>query len=148
MYWNPSPERIWEYNPGMKIIAILRNPIDRAYTNWNMGKSRNAEDLSFWEAITNETERCREALPLQHRIHSYIDRGYYVGQLRQLWFYFTKDPVLILQNEYLREHPTEAVNDVCKFLGADPFDHIENQDVHSIQLGDDSCGEDLPSQNF
>ena len=131
MYWHDSPRRIWQYNPHMKIIVILRNPIDRAYSHWNMERSRKTDDLPFWDAIQNEQERCREALPYQHRVYSYIDRGFYLEQLRRLWFYFSKDNVLVLKNEYLKNQPQEALQDVCDFLGVDRFAGVATKDVHS-----------------
>jgi len=90
MYWNDSPRRIWEYNPKMKIIVLLRNPIDRAYSHWNMERLRNADTLFFWEAIKNENERCREALPLQHRVYSYISRGLYTEHCKGFGRIFQK----------------------------------------------------------
>jgi len=131
MYWNDSPKRIWEYNPNMKLIVMLRNPIERAYSHWNMERSRNADNLSFWEAISNEKERCREALPQQHRVYSYIDRGFYLEQLRRLWTYFPKDKVLILKNEDLKQKPDETLNYVCEFLGVCQFKNVIARDVHS-----------------
>jgi len=131
MYWNGAPRRIWEYNPAMKLIVVLRNPIDRAYSHWNMERSRNADTLSFWDALQKESERCREALPYQHRIYSYVDRGFYLGQLRRLWLYFEKDHVLILKNEYLRNRPHEALREVCDFLEVAYFDRIDIKNVHS-----------------
>lgn len=131
MYWDESPRRIWEYNPNMKLIVLLRNPIERAYSNWNMERSRNKETLSFWEAINNEKERCRKALPLQCRVYSYIDRGFYLEQLRSIWAYFPKDRVLILKNEDLKQKPNETLNHVCEFLGVTQFKSVVAKDVHS-----------------
>ncbi|MFK5984685.1 MAG: sulfotransferase domain-containing protein [Pseudomonadota bacterium] len=133
MYWHDAPRRMWEYNSNMKLIVILRNPIDRAYSHWNMEKSRNSEDLSFWDAIQNEQQRCREALPHQHRVYSYIDRGFYLEQLRRLWFYFSKDNVLILKNEHLRNLPNETLKKVCGFLGVNNFENINAREVHSLR---------------
>jgi len=131
MYWHNAPRRIWEYNPNMKLIVVLRNPIDRAYSHWNMERSIGAESLSFWEAIQNEQERCREALPEQHRVYSYIDRGFYLEQLRRLWLFFSKERVLILRNECLKDQPHEVLRDVCDFLEVDYFENIEAKNVHS-----------------
>lgn len=77
LYWDKAARRIWEYNPKIKLIAILRNPIERAFSHWNMERDRGAESLPFMQAIQSEAERCREALPLQHRVYSYLDRGFY-----------------------------------------------------------------------
>ena len=131
MYWHDAPKRIWEYNPNMKIILILRNPIDRAYSHWNMERSRNSERLPFWDAIQKEQERCRAALPYQHRTYSYIDRGFYLEQLRRLWMYFPKKNILILKNEYLKNQPYEALKEVCDFLGIYNFKMLTSKDVHS-----------------
>jgi len=87
MYWHEAPKRIWQYNPDMKLIAVLRNPIDRAYSHWNMEYDRKTDSLPFWEALQSEAQRCREALPYQHRVYSYVDRGFYTEQLRRLWTY-------------------------------------------------------------
>lgn len=131
MYWYNVPRRIWEYNPNIKLIVLLRNPIDRAYSHWNMERSRNKENLSFWDAIQNEQERCREALPFQHRVYSYVDRGFYLEQLRRLWLYFPKNQILILKHEYLKHQPEQALRDVCEFLGVDLFSNIKVKNVHS-----------------
>jgi len=131
MYWYDAPRRIWQYNPDMKIIVILRNPIDRAYSHWNMERYRKAESLSFWDALQCERERCREALPYQHRVYSYIDRGFYVKQLRRIWTYFPEDQTLILRNEDIRRNPQKAVEDVCLFLGVRSPGRLKAQDIHS-----------------
>lgn len=132
MYWHDAPRRIWEYNPYMKLIVILRNPIDRAYSHWNMERFRNAENLSFWDAIQNEGSRCRQALPYQHRVYSYVDRGFYLEQLRRLWRYFSKDNVLVLKHEDLKASPGECLRDVCEFLEVDYFKSVTQKDVHSL----------------
>src|SRR5438270_7515149 len=62
MYWDPAPVRIWEYNPEMKWIVILRDPAERAFSAWRMEKARERESLAFDEAIDRETERSRKAL--------------------------------------------------------------------------------------
>jgi len=131
MYWQDAPRRIWEYNPNMKIIILLRNPIDRAYSHWNMERLRNADSLSFWEAIKNEPDRCRTALPYQHRVYSYTDRGFYLEQLRRIWRFFPKHQVLILKSEYLKYQPNEALREVCEFLEVGRVGNIEVKTVHS-----------------
>ena len=131
MYWYNAPRRIWEYNPNMKLIVLLRNPIERAYSHWNMERSRNRDELSFWDAIQNEEKRCREALPYQHRVYSYMDRGFYSEQLRRLWSYFPEDQVHILKTGFLRHQPETALQEVCDFLNVSRFHDVEAKDVHS-----------------
>lgn len=133
MYWYDAPRRIWQYNPDMKFIIVLRNPIERAFSHWNMESERGFDKLSFWEAITIEEERSREALPLQHRIFSYIDRGYYTEQLRRIWHFFPKRQTLIIKNEELRNSPNDKLQEVSEFLTIDRFANIEHEEVHSRQ---------------
>ena len=132
MYWNEAPRRIWEYNPGMKFILLLRDPIERAYSHWNMERIRNAEELSFWDAIRNEKERCREALPLQHRVYSYISRGLYTEQLYRLWTYFPRDRVLCLRSEDLKKGLDETLSRVCEFLQVGRCKPVASRIVHSL----------------
>ncbi|MEQ9022615.1 MAG: sulfotransferase domain-containing protein, partial [Pseudomonadales bacterium] len=131
MYWKESPKRIYEYNPEMKIIIILRNPIDRAYSNWNMERSRNNDNLSFDDAVDAEKDRCRETLPYQHRYFSYIDRGHYLEQLQRIWSYFPKERVLILKSEDLKKNPIGPLNQASDFLGVSKFKNVKKKKVHS-----------------
>jgi hypothetical protein len=119
MYWETAPYRIWKYNPKMKWILVLRNPVERAFSAWNMETKRGNEKLSFAEAIETEPERCREALPLQHRVYSYLDRGFYAHQLRRLCNIFGKDNCLVLLNEELRNDHKKTLLRVFEFLGVD-----------------------------
>jgi len=131
MYWHDAPKRIWQYNSDIKLIVLLRNPIDRAYSSWNMLFSENRESLSFWEAIQTESERCREALPYQHRLYSYIDRGFYLEQLRRLWRFFPREQVLVLKSEELRENSTEIIQKVFDFLGIEALPKMKFKNKHS-----------------
>jgi len=124
MYWHDAPRRIWEYNPEMRIIVLLRNPVERAYSHWNMERARGAESLSFPEAIRRERERCRESLPLQHRVYSYIDRGFYAEQLRRLWCFFPERQVLAIKSEDLQHSPRLALRRIWRFLGLTELPHI------------------------
>ncbi len=133
MYWYEAPKRIYQYNPDMKLIVVLRNPIERAFSHWNMERSRGADELNFWDALMSEGVRCREALPSKHRVYSYVDRGHYLEQLRRLWTYFPKDKVLVLKNEELRYRLHETLDMVAKFLRIDPeyFKSLQPKQVHS-----------------
>ena len=130
MYWQAAPERIWRYNPGMRLIVILRNPIERAYSHWAMEVGRGAESLAFEQAIAEEGQRCRSALPLQHRVYSYLDRGYYSEQLRRLWHLFGRDAVLVLRQEELRYHPRPCLDRVCRHLDVMPLRSVETREQH------------------
>jgi hypothetical protein len=137
MYWDAAPERIWRYNPAMKWIFVLRNPLTRAYSHWNMQRIKRRDPLPFLEALRTERERCREVLPLQHPWFSYADRGYYVQQLRRVWRYFPERQTLALRSEDLRLRPAVALAQVATFLGIEPFPATQSRDVYSIPYADD-----------
>jgi Sulfotransferase domain len=119
MYWETAPYRIWKYNSKMKWILALRNPVERAFSAWNMETKRGKEKLPFAEAIEKEADRCREALPLQHRVYSYTDRGFYAHQIRRSFNIFGKDNCLVLLNEELRNDHKKTLRRVFEFLGVD-----------------------------
>jgi sulfotransferase family protein len=119
MYWETAPYRIWKYNPEMKWVLTLRNPVERAFSAWNMETKRGKEKLPFADAIEREAERCREALPLQHRVYSYVDRGFYAHQVRRLFNIFDRDNVLILFSEELRKDHAKTLRRIFEFLGVD-----------------------------
>ncbi|MGJ8639899.1 MAG: sulfotransferase domain-containing protein [Opitutaceae bacterium] len=143
MYWNEAPKRIRDYNPNMKLIALLRNPIERAYSHWNMEHGRDRDDLPFFEAIKNEEERCREASPEQHRVYSYIDRGFYLKQLQNIWEFFPKDRLLVLKSDDLNEKPKETLDQVCDFLEVSEFQAITEKKVNKRSyargMSDEEC---------
>lgn len=121
MYWEHAAERIWRYNADMKIIVILRNPIERAYSHWAMECHRGTEVLGFQEALKIEERRERSALPFQDRWHSYIDRGYYSEQIRRLWRWFGAEAVLALRHEELRDDHSVCLARVCEHLKIEEF---------------------------
>ena len=57
LYWKPTIARIHQYNPAMKFILLLRDPVDRAYSSWNMQRQRGVESRSFEAAVADELPR-------------------------------------------------------------------------------------------
>lgn len=131
LYWDAAPRRIWTYNPRMKLIAVLRNPIARAYSHWNMERERGADPLPFGEALRAEAGRALAARPHQDKVFSYMDRGFYSHQLRRLWRFFPREQTLVLRHEELRDRPAEIVRRVTDFLGVDPLPGVAFRDIHS-----------------
>lgn len=121
MYWNPCLGRIRDYNPEVKLIFLLRNPIARAYSHWAMEFSRGYESLSFSEAIRLEKPRCEQAWPLQHRIYSYLDRGCYHRQITAFADVFPPRNLLVLSAEILYKSPRLVLDKVSAFLEVSPF---------------------------
>lgn len=116
-YWLPAAERVAKYNPRMKWILLLRDPVDRAYSHWNMMRERGDENLPFIRALAAEPERLSRAMdPLAWRRYSYLDRGRYSTQVKRLWRQFGAEQVLVLRSEELWRDPARGLSQLCQFL--------------------------------
>ncbi len=132
MFWEPAPLRIWQYNSAMKLIVLLRNPGTRAYSHWNMEIKQGRETLSFEEAIRGEQDRCRGALPLQHRRWSYVARGMYSAQLRRIWRHFPREQVMVLKSEDFQADPAPALAQVAQWLGVGAFPNVAPRKIFAL----------------
>jgi hypothetical protein len=121
MYWKPAMERIWKYNPKIKLLIILRNPVDRAFAHWNMQRFKGREPLDFLDAVREEENRALEAAPLQLRRFSYVDRGFYAEQLERVLKFFPQEQVKIIKFEEFRDKKSETLNAMFRFLGVGPI---------------------------
>jgi hypothetical protein len=121
------PQRAAQLLPGVKLVALLRNPIDRALSHYQHEVRGGRESLSFAEAIAREPERLAgEEERLQsdphyysynHHRYSYGRRGLYVDQLRRWVRFFPRSQLLVLQSEWLYRDPAAASGAVYDFLG-------------------------------
>src|SRR5436853_1864895 len=80
LYWRPALPRIRDYNPAMKFIVILRNPIERAFSQWNMQRTRGIEPGDFMEAVREGARRIAESAPKSLGQFSHVDRRRYAEQ--------------------------------------------------------------------
>jgi sulfotransferase family protein len=121
-----APRRILETVPGVRLIALLRNPVNRAYAQYHQKIRQGRETLSFSDAIEAEPERLRgerekmladqSYISIPDRDYSYLSRGVYVDQLAHWMNLFPQEQMLILRSEDLRVNPSGVVGDVLKFL--------------------------------
>jgi hypothetical protein len=134
MFYPHIPRRIAAMVPDVKLIAVLRDPVRRALSEYNMLVRKGREDLSFEEALRLEDERTRdewerlradECIPYRtlHRVDrfSYKARGRYAEQLRRYFEIFDRSRLLILSSDDLAARTAEALGDVCRFLGIPPL---------------------------
>lgn len=120
-YWDDVPEKIYDYNPDIKLILVLRNPIDRAFSHWNMEYTHGRENLSFLQALKCEQSRLELMPNKQHRVYSYVDRGHYVSQIKHLWRIFGKKSLLIMKMDELITSPDKTMNILFNFLDLSPL---------------------------
>lgn len=117
MYWLPAVARLAEYNPETKLILILRDPVERAISQWEMEFSRGTEPEVFEIAIEREREYLNRGE--QHRVRSYIDRGFYGVQIRRLLRYFPREHMLLLKRDELLTEHQKTLRRVYDFLGVE-----------------------------
>jgi Sulfotransferase domain len=130
-----APARAARLLPDVKLIALLRNPVDRALSHYQHEVRRRRETLSFPDAVAIEAERLEgeeERLrndpayySYNHHRFSYVRRGLYLDQLRRWLEHFPRSQLLVLESEWLFRDPAEATAAVHRFLGLPPhsLDH-------------------------
>lgn len=105
------PERVKQALPTVKLIAILRNPIDRALSSYHHQTRKKRESRPFAEAI--QFENWPVARERFH--HAYLARGLYADQLEHWLKFFPKEQLLVLSAEKFFKEP--SLDRVCAFLG-------------------------------
>jgi hypothetical protein len=117
MYLEEAVARMSETVPGARVIALLRHPVDRAYSHYWLRRTLGAEEKDFTEAVREEDKRI--ALGDPRRECPYLDMSRYVHQLRRLTRHFPRDAVHVVIFEELKRGPEAAYKEVCEFLGVD-----------------------------
>ncbi|MCA1059073.1 sulfotransferase domain-containing protein [Rossellomorea aquimaris] len=117
--------RIYEYNPKIKLIVLLRNPVERAYSQYH--HFINTEKHSFEDALEIEKNTVKKELIRMEEDENYIpddvfryslvERGLYHKQLERYYRYFDTNQIHIIKSEDLFQNPQKVCNKVLKFLG-------------------------------
>ena len=128
-----APARAAEHLPEAKLIFVLRNPIDRAYSQYHFHISTGKEeaDASFHEVIRDEQSAFRRIV---------IQRGMYAEQLARFDAHFDRSQMKIVLHEDLRERTTETVQEVYRFLGVNPAYEPQTEERHKVTRYPDSLG--------
>jgi len=124
--------RASKYLPEIKIIILLRNPVDRAHSHYNMIVEQGREELSFEDAIKSEEKRLekeeekiltiKDYFSWNHMAYSYLTRGIYIKQIKEWMNFFPKEKFLIINSESFAQNPKSTVKQTLKFLGLPPHE--------------------------
>jgi hypothetical protein len=127
-----APERIARLLPDARLIALLRNPVDRAFSHYQHEVALCREPLSFEDAVAAEDERLRGEVEhmLRDRAYfshawwnyTYVARGRYAEQLERWYAAFPRERLLVLFTEELAQDPGATYRRVLEFLGLEPRD--------------------------
>ncbi|NCC73657.1 MAG: sulfotransferase [Sphingobacteriia bacterium] len=108
----------------MRIIVLLRNPAERAFSHYKMMLANGFEKRSFTEAITTNLQSLQKGINFD-RVTSYLDRGFYASQLRNYNQFFPKENIkIVLFEEDFAENRKRTIRQIQKFLGVDYEDVV------------------------
>jgi hypothetical protein len=124
-----APERVAQMLPSARLIVLLRNPVDRAFSHYQHEFALGREPLSFEDAIDREDERMRGEV--EHMLndasyfseawwnYTYLARGRYAEQLERWFTTFPREQLLVLLTDELASDPAGTYRRVLEFLGVD-----------------------------
>jgi Sulfotransferase domain len=117
------PRRIFEEMPHVKLIALLRNPIERAYSHYKMMVKREMESRPFLEVVDDklkaETIERERLFPPGTEDVGYVAMGEYSLILEEYFKVFPREQLLVLFTDDLKRNPAEVLKRVMRFLGLD-----------------------------
>ncbi|HEY3248785.1 MAG TPA: sulfotransferase domain-containing protein [bacterium] len=129
------PARVQTVLPDVRLVALLRDPVDRAYSHyqWEVGKGR--EHLTFEEALAAEPARLAgeeqhllkddDYVSDTHRHQSYLARGLYLQQLENWWRQVPRGRLLVIESEEFFSTPGAVLERVEQFLGLPPWHPVD-----------------------
>lgn len=142
MFHPDIPRRIAAALPQTKAIVVLRDPVQRAWSQYHHEAGRSYESLEPAAAFRAEEERLtgqEERLLADptyrshsHQHHSYVARGRYLEQLERLWTHLGENRVHIVESEELKRDPQQVVDGVASFLGMDRWT-LDNPAQHNAR---------------
>ncbi|MDY6993319.1 MAG: sulfotransferase [Pseudomonadota bacterium] len=118
LYREEAAKRIHDLLPNIKLIAILRNPVDRAFSAYmHVVRDRRESSQNFEEALNKEEERKAAGWePIWH----FTSVGLYFEQLKRYYDIFTREQIKVLLYENLKNDQLGLLRDVYQFLNVDP----------------------------
>lgn len=119
-------QRIFDTLPRVKLIILLRDPVERALSQYFHAKRLGHEDLELEDALGSEDERLADSVlrlgtpgyrDIKHQENSYLSRSRYESQLPRWMSTFSASNLLILRSEFLFSQPSDAWGMILEFLG-------------------------------
>ncbi len=115
LYDRPAQRRIRALVPDAKLVVILRDPVERAHSNWTHLWSAGLDPVGDVVRACAQEER-RIAAGWAEFWH-YTALGRYGQQLEHLYTLFPRDQVMVFRYRALIEHPVGVLDGICRFLG-------------------------------
>jgi len=135
-----AAERIHRHLPEVKLVFILREPAQRAYSNWAWSRMNRMETLDFEKALAEEDARERNLAPALRyaRPHAYFSRGLYAAMLRPYLELFPREQILCLKFDDIIVRAGDLAARLHAFLGVAqrPDDSFGLDVINPSEAGD------------
>ncbi len=118
-YHAKAIERMAAHLPELRLVMVLRNPIDRAYSHYWHNRARGTESLSFEDALDAEPDRISGGDDDRLR-YSYVDRGRYSEQVERILQFYPRASLGVLAFEDLAARPAHLFAAACSTIGVAP----------------------------
>ena len=126
------PQRVKDVIPNVKLILSLRNPIDRAYSNYHHQVREGSEKRTFEDAIftemrrieivrENDEFRIKNPNFANHVLFNYLRHGTYVDNLERWLKFFPREQFCIVENKDLSKNPQQVLDKIFEFLNVPHF---------------------------
>ncbi len=132
LYSFKAAKEIYKFNPDAKILAILRDPIERAYSHYIMDlRDGLTTGKDFVNEVLNDFKKAEKGWGISHL---YVELGLYYNQLKRYLDIFPKRNVKIVLFEELKSNAEKTIREIFEFLGINPnveinFEKKENVGV-------------------
>lgn len=124
LYLEKVPDRIYRLLPEVKLMFVLRNPVDRAYSHYWHERKKGREKLTFEEAIEIEGDRINKDF-WHNRHFSYLSRGKYAEQIERYLDYFSLSQMLFIMYDEFKKDSLKTVKKCFNFLEVSPDERID-----------------------
>ena len=131
LYWRPAIRRLHSYNPNIKLILLLRNPVSRTFAGWRKEFSAGRESLCFADAVRQGRKRMQTEPEIDnlHRYFSYVERSLYGEQISYLLSFFPRENLHCEISEDFFSNRIAVLDRVAAFLDIAPFP-ADIPDIH------------------
>jgi hypothetical protein len=124
-------DNIYKYLPNIKLIILLREPIQRLFSQYNMQVQRGFFKQTLMEEISKDKDIKLEDITSRTTGSYLLQRGFYIDQIEYVLSKFPKENVYIGIIEEFRNN-SDKYNEIIKFIGAKPMDKFEiEEDIHA-----------------
>ena len=133
LWCDKAAVRLQAQIPQAQVVAILRDPIERAYSHYLMDVRASRQSLSFYEALQEDYGRSQKGW---HVSNLYVELGLYSHQLRTYYQVFDRAQIKVLLFSDLVQNPLYVLQDVCTFLDVDlqPLADLQMNVAHNPHM--------------